>query len=74
MKDIYTSYLTMINQIFITANVIITFLDNLDNSINFRKLHFIHSINLTTKHLQFLIEELNHITKKNILNLDIKSW
>lgn len=72
----YTSYLTLINQIFLNAHVLITFLDNLENSISFAKLRTIHPDILTTQHLEEIINELRlHHGNGEILNFsNIQSW
>lgn len=64
----------MLNQIFLNANVIITFLDNLENAVTFAKMHVPHS-DILTKHLKEMLSELQvHYDKKEILALDLDSW
>lgn len=71
----YTAYLSMIDQIFINSHVIINFLDNLENSITFAKLHTVHPDILTPQNLEIIISELKTHHKENeILNLKIDSW
>jgi len=71
----YTMYLSIINQIFISANVIITFLDNLENAITFARLHVTHPDILTHKNLKEILYELPKYYKTNgILNISLFSW
>lgn len=65
----------MLNQIFLNSNVIITFLDNLENAITFSKLGTIHPDILSSEHLKQLLNELsNYYDKSRILNLNLNSW
>lgn len=70
-----SSYSTLIQQMFINAQIILTFLDNIENSITFAKLNTIHPDILTSENLRDLIGNLkSHYNENEILKLDIHSW
>lgn len=71
----YTLSLSMINQIFMNANIIITFLDNIENAITFAKLHVTHPDILTQENLNEILLELSQNYQQNeLLKLGSHSW
>lgn len=71
----YITYQSIFEQIFLNANVIVTFLDNIENAIVFSKLHVIHPDVLTIQNLNYTISELAHFyDRSQILNLNLHNW
>lgn len=71
----YTVYFAMIDQLFMNANVIITFLDNLENAITFSKLHVVHPDILNNQNLDEILLELSvHYQQNEILQINKFSW
>lgn len=71
----YTMYLSVINQMFINSNVIITFLDNLENAITFSRLHTIHPDILGIDSLRQILQELtNYYPEREIIKLNLHDW
>lgn len=71
----YISISTMINQIFINANNIITFLNTLENAVTFSKIHVTHPDVLSHENLNRILNELKRYYSVNkILKLTSFSW
>lgn len=73
--NIFGRFLSLIDQTIIDSILLITFLDNLENSITFAKLHTIHPDILTIKELQNLLNDLGNLYHpQEILKLKYVTW